>query len=228
MKVELVSMTKPIKEEIKDFSPEEYLIYIARVSNPSNQLNTETAPGLVKYCLGHGHYSIFDMVDLTFGIETSRVIAAQLIRHKSAYWLPMDVQEFSQRYSQVNEFEQVELRKQATKNRQSSEEVEMSNDLKDLVNQHIESSKELYNYLLENEVSKETARMILPLCTKTRLYAKNSVRNWLAFLNQRLHKDTQKEHRLIAEEVKGVFIKEFPVISSCFDNFQNAYEEKFM
>ncbi len=222
MRVELVSITKPVKADLLSMTAEEYITYIARISNPSNQLNTDTAPKLLKYCITNGHWSIFEMVDFTVEIQTSRGIAPQILRHRSASF-----QEYSLRYAVATEFEDIELRLQG-KNKQGGAEIVENDDFSKLMDEHCSKSKELYNKLLDGGVSHETARMILPMCTTTRLYMKNNIRNWLAYLNQRLHEHAQKEHRLIAEGIRDIFIQQFPIISSCFDNFENAYYEKFM
>jgi thymidylate synthase (FAD) len=230
MNVRLISITQPIAEETKGMTPEEYIVYIARVSSP-NQLKNETATRLIRYCVDHGHYSIFEQVDFTVEIITSRAISPQILRHRSACF-----QEFSQRYAIVSEFEPIELRMQGEKNRQGGEEIysgpkstpDAKIDYDVAIDGLIADCDILYQNMVKNGISKETARMILPLCCTTKLYMKNNVRNWLAYLNQRLHKDTQKEHRLIAEEIKNIFIEQFPNISSCFDNFALAKEEHFM
>lgn len=223
MKVELVSITKPVKADLLHLSAEEYLVYIARVSNPSNQLNTETAPKLLKYCADNGHWSVFDVVDFTVEIETSLAIAPQILRHRSAYF-----QQFSLRYAQATNFEPVELRLQGIKNKQGSQELLNDNDIDLEVQNHIYNSEKLYQKLISKGVSRETARFVLPTCTQTLMYAKNSIRNWLAYLNVRLHNHAQKEHRLLAEQIRDIMIKEFPHTSEAFDNFKNAYNEKFM
>jgi thymidylate synthase (FAD) len=223
MKIKLISITKPVDVDLKNYSPEEYTTYIARVSNPSNQTNLDTAPKLLKYCLDQGHYSVYDMVDFTIEITTSLAIAAQILRHRSA-----NFQQFSQRYAEAEGFEVVELRLQGVKNKQGSAELYQNKENIKAVELHIIRSFELYNTLIKDGVSRETARFVLPTCTTTRLYVKNSIRNWLAYLNQRLHNHTQKEHRLIAEKVRDIMIVEFPVICGTFDNFKTAFDEKFM
>lgn len=206
-------------------SPEELISYCARVSNPSNQTNFDTAPKLLKYCADNGHWSVFEMADMCVGISTSRAISAQLMRHKS-----FSFQEFSQRYSQSTQFEPVELRKRGKTNRQSSEEVfnpQISGAVytgNELVKDVVSHCFAKYNELLDNGVSNETARMILPMCTQTQLYMKGSARSWLTYFNQRLHKHTQKEHRIVAEQIRDIFIQEFPLVAKAFDNFKTAYE----
>lgn len=226
MNVKLISVTRPV---VDLNTPEELITFCARVSNPSNQYNMETAPKLLKYCIINGHWSIFEMADMTVEIETSRAIATQILRHKS-----FSFQEYSQRYSKVLKFEPVELRKQGETNRQSSEEVinplilDSGFYAKDCVKHILKTSEIAYNNFLSMGVSKETARMILPLCTSTTLYMKGNIRSWLTYFNQRLNKHTQKEHRIVAEAIRDIFIKEFPIISEAFDNFKTAYEEHFI
>jgi thymidylate synthase (FAD) len=223
MQVRLVAITSPVLLELSKMTPEEYIVYIARISNPSNQLNIDTAPKLINYCVNHGHWSIFDQVDFTVEIETTRGIAPQILRHWSARF-----QEFSLRYAEAMGYEEPEMRYQGERNRQGGEKVVDESEITKEVKDFVDSAFEFYEKLLAKGVSKESARFILPLCTKTKLYMKNTVRSWLTYMNQRLHKDTQKEHRLICEEIKKIFIKEFPVISESFNNFQNAFNEKFM
>lgn len=211
MNVKLVSTTKPNIEGLN--KAEDIIVYCARVSNPSNQLNIDTGAKLLNYCVKHGHWSIFEQVDMTVEIKTSRAIAAQILRHKT-----FSFQEFSQRYAEVQEFEDIELRMQGKTNRQVGDEVvnpELDNELaSSLIEQHVEASKTLYNRLIECGVAKECARMVLPLNVQTTLYMKGNIRSWIHYLQLRTKEDTQKEHRLIAEEIKKIFINEFPVISN--------------
>ncbi len=209
MKVELVSITKPLQDELKGFTPEELIVYIARVSNPSNQMNTETSSKLLAYCYKNKHWSIFESVSLTFEIETSRAITQQLVRHRS-----FTFQEFSQRYSNVLGFEPIELRKQGDKNRQSSAEVVNDKALNELIAAHCALSEKLYNKLLEKDISRETARMILPLCTTSRLYMTGNVRSFIHLFEVRGNKLTaQKEIVEIIEAMKPYFSKHFPTIA---------------
>jgi thymidylate synthase (FAD) len=206
MSVKLISITSPQIEGLE--TPEDLISYCARVSNPSNQLNTETSPRLLSYCIKHGHWSIFEMVDMCVEIKTSRAIAAQILRHRS-----FSFQEFSQRYSQVTEIEPIQLRKQAEKNRQSSEEVIDDVVLNNVVQYSIKQSLQTYEKLIQQGVAKEQARMVLPLATQSTLYMKGSVRSWVHFLQLRTKEDTQKEHRDIAFEIQKLFIKQFPNVS---------------
>ncbi len=223
MRVELVSINKPVKKEFEHMTAEQLMVAIARVSNPSNQLNTNTAPKLLRYCASNQHWSVFDMIDFTVEIETSRAISAQILRHRSACF-----QEFSTRYSMAESFEPCELRLQGIKNKQGSQEVYLNEANLAAVEKSINDAFDLYKKLIKDGVSRETARFILPLCTTTTIYMKNTVRNWLAYLNVRLHHHCQKEHRLIAEGVRDIMIEHFPNTCEAFDNFKNAYNEKFM
>ena len=206
MSVKLISVTCPQIEGLE--TPEDLISYCARVSNPSNQLNTETASKLLSYCIKHGHWSIFEMVDMCVEIKTSRAIAAQILRHRS-----FSFQEFSQRYSEVTQIEPIQLRKQAEKNRQSSEEVIDDVVLNNVVQYSIKQSLQTYEKLIQQGVAKEQARMVLPLATQSTLYMKGSVRSWVHFLQLRTKEDTQKEHRDIALEIQKLFIKQFPNVS---------------
>ena len=209
MKVKLVSLTQSKIEE-KELTAEELIVYTARVSNPTNQLNTETSDRLIAYLIKHKHWSPFEMVDMCVEITTSRAIAAQILRHRS-----FSFQEFSQRYSEVQSFEPIELRYAASKNRQSSE-----NPIDEWENSHIQReiniaqdvTSSLYKKMLELGIAKECARSILPLNTSTTLYMKGSIRSWIHYLNVRLDATTQLEHRQIAEEIQSIFKQNFPNI----------------
>ena len=213
--VRLVSVTNP--SELAKFtedgstttvSPDELIVYIARVSNPDNQMNMETAPKLINYLIKHKHWSPFEFVDMTVEIVTRRSIAAQILRHKSFAF-----QEFSQRYSTATEIQKIELRRQGKTNRQSSEEVVPDFTLERDIEQHLSNSKMLYDKLIKQGISRETARDVLPLATETTMYMKGSVRSWIHYLDLRCSPDTQKEHRLIADDIKAIFISQFPNVS---------------
>jgi thymidylate synthase (FAD) len=206
MSVKLISITSPKIEGLE--TAEDLISYCARVSNPSNQLNTETAPRLLSYCIKHGHWSVFEMVDVCVEIKTSRAIAAQILRHRS-----FSFQEFSQRYSQATEIEPIQLRKQAEKNRQSSEEIINDVVLNNVVQYSIKQSLQTYEKLIQQGVAKEQARMVLPLATQSTLYMKGSVRSLIHYLELRTKEDTQKEHRDIALEIQKLFIEQFPNVS---------------
>jgi thymidylate synthase (FAD) len=207
MSVKLVSISQPVVEGLT--TAEDLMVYCARVSNPSNQLNTATGAKLLAYCIQHGHWSVFETASMTVEITTSRAIAAQILRHRS-----FSFQEFSQRYSEAPGIEDVELRQQAEKNRQSSSEIIPKRSYADLLfRQAIGFAEKTYKELLEAGVARECARMILPLATSTTLYMTGSVRSWIHYLAQRLDQHTQKEHRLIAEQVQVIFAAQFPVVS---------------
>jgi len=206
MSVKLVSITHPKMDGLS--SPEELISYCARVSNPSNQMNMETSPKLLSYLIKHKHWSPFEMVDMTVSIVTRRSIAAQILRHRS-----FSFQEFSQRYSTATDIQQIELRKQGKTNRQSSEEVVLDSTLISLVENHMERGKELYDFLIEKGVARETARDVLPLATETTMYMKGSIRSWIHYLDLRCAQDTQLEHRHIADNIKDIFKENFPNIS---------------
>ena len=207
VKAKLVSITKPEIEGLDN--AEDLIAYCARVSNPSNQMNTETAPRLLSYLIKHKHWSPFEMVDVCFEIETSRAIAAQILRHRS-----FSFQEFSQRYSEVTALEKTLWRKQGKTNRQvGDKDVDLSEEDKKVVGDALLHSQKAYNLLLDKGIAKECARMVLPLCTSTTMYMKGSVRSWIHYIDLRAKEDTQKEHRLVAKEIKQIFSEKFPAVS---------------
>jgi thymidylate synthase (FAD) len=216
MNVKLVSITASEISE-KTLSPEELIVYIARVSNPSNQLNSETSDKLIAYLIKNKHWSPFEMVDMTVEIVTSRGIAQQILRHRS-----FSFQEFSQRYAAVTDMETIQLRKQGSTNRQSSTE-EFNPDLEDpdfgytdaqhLIRIHLKQSERLYKKLLDAGAAKECARFVLPLTTQTRIYMKGSVRSWIHYLQIRCDGHTQLEHQNIALAIQELFANQFPNIS---------------
>ena len=204
MNVKLVSITP---------DAEQTMAYIARVSNPSNQGNEKYA-GLLKYCIKHNHWSVFEQSSMTLEIETTRAIAAQILRHRS-----FTFQEFSQRYAASTALGDIplpELRRQDTKNRQNSTD-DLDPKMVETLNKQMEtlfgSATALYNQMLEDGVAKECARMVLPLCTPTRIYMTGSCRSWAHYINLRSAHGTQKEHMLIAEGCREVFIEQFPTVS---------------
>lgn len=211
MNVKLISLTQPVIEGI--LSPEDLISYIARVSNPSNQMNTETAPRLLAYLIKHKHWSPFEQVSLTFQIVTSRAIAAQILRHRSFCF-----QEFSQRYSEVTDFESFQVRKQADKNRQSSADL-MDLSEEDLANlkEYLVNGAALYDNLIKKGAAKECARMILPLCTQTTMYMTGNLRSWIHYVDLRSNEDTQLEHREIAIAIKDALISIFPNTSEALN-----------
>ena len=208
MTIKLVSVTP---------DAEKTMAHIARVSNPDNQDNPNYA-GLLKYCIKHNHWSVFEQSTMTLEIETTRAIAAQILRHRS-----FTFQEFSQRYAASTKLGNIELpklRKQDTKNRQNS-----TDDLDPKVIQSLNmqmgtlfgSSLALYNQMLELGVAKECARMILPLCTPTKIYMTGSCRSWIHYINLRSAHGTQKEHMDIAEACRKVFTEQFPAVSEALE-----------
>ena len=196
---------------------EKTMAHIARVSNPNNQDNPNYA-GLLRYCIQHEHWSVFEQSFMTLEIETTRGLAAQILRHRS-----FTFQEFSQRYADSNllgEIELPELRRQDVKNRQNSiDDLEpaISDKLQKQMITLFSSSLALYNQMLESGVAKECARFVLPLATPTRLYMSGSCRSWIHYINLRSAHGTQKEHMDIANACKRVFMKNYPTVSEALD-----------
>lgn len=209
MKVTLVAATQPLIPGITTI--DELLAYAARVSNPSNQMNNETTPRLLGYCIRHGHWSVFETASFTVEIETSLAIAMQILRHRS-----FTFQMFSQRYAEVSKLgqllEPVTLRAKAIGgNRQGSIEAEqMASPQLDFACA-VENVTREYGMLLSEGVAPESARFILPQCTKTRLYMTGNIRSWIHYLAQRLDPHAQKEHREVAEAVRDIFADLCPV-----------------
>ena len=197
---------------------EKHIAYCARVSNPSNQENDNYA-GLLRYCIKHRHWSIFEQAFMTVEIETTRGLAAQVLRHRS-----FTFQEFSQRYADSSLLSETiplpELRRQDTKNRQNSiddldeEFVRLSQKQ---IQTYFEQGMSLYQHLLDNGVAKECARFVLPLATPTRLYMSGSLRSWMHYIDLRSANGTQKEHMEIAEMCKALFSEQFPVIAEALE-----------
>ena len=210
MNVKLVSVTKPEVEGIDN--AEDIIAYCARVSNPTNQMNTETAPRLLRFLIKHKHWSPFELANMCVEIQTSRAIAAQILRHRS-----FSFQEFSQRYSKATEMEPLELRAPAEKNRQSSSEIVQDEYFNKMAAAFLEGSKQMYDQLIAAGAAKECARMILPLNTQTTMYMNGSIRSWIHYIDLRTEENTQKEHREIAEAVKAVFIENFPTVSEALE-----------
>ena len=184
--------------------------YCARVSNPANQLNYETAPKLLKYCLEHKHYSIFEMASMCVEINTVRAISAQILRHRS-----FSFQEFSQRYSDASAMgiEIMEPRRQDSKNRQNS-----IDDLLEVDKQFFREAQEelglmamtYYDEAIKRGIAKESARFLLPQSTATRLYMTGTIRSWIHYIQTRTDESTQLEHRLIAAQIKKILIDSVP------------------
>ena len=218
MQVNLVSYTKPagILEESDVKTLTDLVAYCARVSNPTNQMNSVTSEKLIKYLIKHRHWSPLEMVDVTMEIETTRDIARQMLRHRS-----FSFQEFSQRYADVSSFGEMfdfaEARLQDPKNRQNSVETE-NEALKvkwQMKQQKImDLSQEVYKWALEKGIAKEVARKVLPEgLTKSRMYMKGSLRSWIHYLEVRGEgSGTQKEHMLVAQEIAKVIAQLFPVV----------------
>jgi len=209
MSVKLVSATP---------DAEKLMAYVARVSNPNNQGNDKFA-GLLRYCIKHGHWSVFEQAYMTVEINTTRGLAAQILRHRS-----FTFQEFSQRYADTNlladEIPMFDLRSQDLKNRQNSNDDVPENKKKDLqekIAQHFVDSMDLYNELLANGIAKECARFVLPLATPTRIYMTGSVRSWVHYIDLRSAHGTQKEHMDVAEGVRKVFTEQFPTVAEALE-----------
>lgn len=193
---------------------EKLMAYCARVSNPSNQ-NNENYAKLLKYCIEHEHWSIFEMAYMTLEINTTRGIAAQILRHRS-----FTFQEFSQRYADANlladNIPAFELRRQDTKNRQNSID-DISDEIRvkwnTQIREHFGKAKAIYDGMIADGIAKECARFILPLATPTRLYMSGSIRSWIHYINLRSSHGTQKEHMEIANQCKEIFINQLPIVS---------------
>jgi thymidylate synthase (FAD) len=188
---------------------EELISYMARVSNPTNQNNTETSDRLIRYLIQHEHWSPFEMVNMCVEIETTRSIAAQILRHRS-----FSFQEFSQRYAKVAVLPEIpELRRQDHTNRQNSVD-DLADSVKDHFNWSIgelyAKSYNLYEEMLEAGVAKECAREVLPMSSPTRLYMNGSIRSWLHYCDLRTSNGTQREHAIIAGMIQDILYKELP------------------
>jgi len=197
---------------------EKHMAYCARVSNPNNQDN-EKFEGLLKYCIKHQHWSIFEQASMTLEIRTSRGIAAQVLRHRS-----FTFQEFSQRYADSSLLGETiplpELRRQDTKNRQNSIDDLDPFEVQILEKQMqtlFDSSMALYNQMLERGVAKECARFVLPLATPTKMYMTGSVRSWIHYIDLRSANGTQKEHMDIANSAKEIFCEQFPAVATALE-----------
>ena len=209
MNVKLVSVTP---------DAEKTMAYVARVSNPSNQ-NNENYSGLLKYCIKHGHWSVFEQAFMTLEISTTRGVAAQILRHRSFTY-----QEFSQRYADASllgeSIEVPDLPRQDLKNRQNSTAdlpPGIIEDYQKKIRKHFDDAMYLYNSLLDVGVAKECARFVLPLSVGTKLYMTGSVRSWCHYINLRSANGTQKEHMDIAEECKSIFCEQFPTVAKALE-----------
>lgn len=210
-KVWLVGITDPKVDGVS--SVNDLLAHIARVSNPNNQFNTETATKLLKYLVRHRHWSPFEMAHMVVGIDTTRDIARQIIRHRS-----FSFQEFSQRYASAEDlgFETRECRLQDTKNRQASLEtndLELHKIWQGLQQESLRYAKRAYTWAITNGIAKEQARAVLPEgMTHSRLYMAGSIRSWIHFCEVRCDPSTQKEHREVAHQCREVLIQNFPAL----------------
>ena len=192
--------------------------YVARVSNPNNQDNPKVA-GLLSYCIKHGHWSVFEQAHMTLEINTTRGIAAQILRHRSFTY-----QEFSQRYADssmlAEEIPLFDLRRQDTKNRQNSiDDVDAftKQELEITVQRHFQSAMDIYKQMLDLGIAKECARFVLPLATPTRIYMSGSVRSWMHYIDLRSAHGTQKEHMDIAARCKEIFAEQFPICAEALE-----------
>ena len=204
--VELVSIT-PNAEEI--------IAFCARVSNPSNQLNVETAPKLLKYLINHKHFSPYEMVSFTVEISTSRAIAAQILRHRS-----FSFQEFSQRYAVASKNTYHRARRQDTKNRQNSVDDMPQPDIDWFIeaqNQVWDLAKEKYDEALVSGIAKEQARFLLPLSTETTVYMSGSIRSWIHYISLRTANGTQAEHKEIAIHCEKILKEQLPMIAKALE-----------
>ena len=208
----------PIKLVSVTPDAEKHMAYVARVSNPSNQGNDKFA-GLLKYCIQHGHWSVFEQAFMTVEINTTRGLAAQILRHRS-----FTFQEFSQRYADTNLLDSVipvpDLRSQDLKNRQNSNDdipQEKKEEYQALIARHFSEAMDLYNALLQEGVAKECARFVLPLATPTRIYMTGSVRSWVHYIDLRSAHGTQKEHMDVVAEIRKIFAAQFPTVAEALD-----------
>ena len=209
MNVRLISVTP---------DAEKTMGYVARVSNPSNQENPKVA-GLLKYCVNHQHWSVFEQAFMTLEIETTRGLAAQILRHRSFTY-----QEFSQRYADSSLLAETiplpDLRRQDTKNRQNSiDDIDpfVRQDFQIKMQKHFEEGMKLYQEMLDASIAKECARFVLPLAVPTKLYMSGSCRSWIHYITLRSANGTQKEHMDIANACKGIFVEQFPTVAEALE-----------
>ena len=212
--VKLIAYTQ--SKEIAGITSQDIMAYCARVSNPSNQNNSETAEKLLNYCVRNKHWSVFEMCNVVIEINTTRDIARQILRHRSFHF-----QEFSQRYADPNElgFETREFRLQDAKNRQNSIEVDGDNEMtkswKLKQDQLIHETKLAYKWAIENGIAKEQARAVLPEgLTMSRMYMNGTVRDWIHYCKLRMGPETQKEHRVVAKKCWDVLVKVYPFLET--------------
>lgn len=203
---------------------EKHMAYCARVSNPNNQDN-ENISRLLGYCIKHGHFSVFEQAFMTLEINTTRGLAAQILRHRSFTY-----QEFSQRYADTSFLsEQIplfELRRQDDKNRQNSiDDIpdEIRSKYNVLIREHFAKAKGIYDSMLKDGIAKECARFVLPLATPTRLYMSGTVRSWIHYISLREKNGTQKEHMDIAKECKKIFCEQFPTVAEALGGVEKDW-----
>jgi thymidylate synthase (FAD) len=209
MNVRLISVTP---------EAEKTMGYVARVSNPNNQENPKVA-GLLSYCIKHNHWSVFEQAFMTLEIETTRAIAAQILRHRSFTY-----QEFSQRYADssmlADEIPLFDLRRQDTKNRQNSiDDIDpfIKQEFEIKIRKHFDEAMKIYKEMLDAGIAKECSRGVLPLNTPTRIYMSGSCRSWMHYINLRSANGTQKEHMDIANACKQIFVEQFPVCAEALE-----------
>ena len=209
MNVKLITLTP---------KAEETMGYIARVSNPKNQENPKVA-GLLSYCIKHGHWSVFEQAHMTIEINTTRGLAAQILRHRS-----FTFQEFSQRYADSSllgdNIPLFEMRRQDEKNRQNSiDDVDpfLIQKYEVKIKKHFKQAMKIYQEMLKDGIAKECARFVLPLATPTRLYMTGSIRSWIHYIDLRASHGTQKEHTEIVNQIKSIFVDELPVVSEALE-----------
>ena len=213
--VKLVSLTP---------DAEKHMAYCARVSNPNNQ-DSDNIARLLGYCINHGHFSVFEQAFMTLEINTTRGLAAQILRHRSFTY-----HEFSQRYADASllgeDIPMFDLRSQDNKNRQNS--IDNISDgtkryWKARVGDHFRTSLSLYNQMLDEGIAKECARFILPLATPTRLYMSGTVRSWIHYISLREKNGTQKEHMDIAKQCKEIFCRQFPTVAEALGGIEKDW-----
>ena len=215
MKVKLINVTP---------DAEKTMAYIARVSNPNNQENPNFA-GLLRYCIKHRHWSVFEQATMTLEIETTRGLSPQILRHVSFRY-----QEFSQRYADSSLLDEsiplFDLRRQDTKNRQNSiDDIDDSvkQEFESKIRKHFDDSMVLYQSMLDMGIAKECCRFVLPLATPTRLYMAGSCRSWITYIALREKNGTQKEHMDIAKECKKIFAEQFPICTEALGGVENQW-----
>ena len=215
MSVKLVSVTP---------DAEQTMAYVARVSNPNNQENPNYAK-LLGYCIKHNHWSVFEQSFMTLEIETTRGLAAQILRHRSFTY-----QEFSQRYADssmlADQVPMFDMRRQDTKNRQNSiDDIDpfVKQEFEIKIRRHFDEAMVLYQSMLDSGIAKECARFVLPLATPTRLYMAGSCRSWITYIALREKNGTQKEHMDIAKECKKIFAEQFPICTEALGGVENQW-----